>query len=76
MNLPKFLLADNSLNEDIMYVLHTEYPRFLLDITTDEVEFFEEIEESQDTDDFKTAMMQLIEEALAFYDHELNNLLS
>jgi hypothetical protein len=76
MILPKFLLADNSKHEDVMYVLHTEYPRFIMDVTTDEVEFFEELEEDQETDDFKTSMIQLIEEALAFYDHELNNLLS
>ncbi len=76
MNLPKFLLADNSNHEDVMYVMHTEYPRFIMDVTTDEVEFFEDIEESQDSDDFKSSMIQLVEEALAFYDHELNNLLS
>lgn len=70
MTLPKFLIADNSEHEDVIYVLHTEYPRFIMDVTTDEIVFFEDIEEDQDSEDFRTAMMQLIEEALAFYDKE------
>jgi hypothetical protein len=70
MTLPKFLIADNSEQEDIIYVLHTEYPRFIMDVTTDEIVFFEDIEEDQDSEDFRSAMMQLIEEALAFYDKE------
>ena len=70
MTLPKFLIADNSEHEDVIYVLHTEYPRFIMDVTTDEIVFFEDIEEDQDSEDFRTAMMQLIEEPLAFYDKE------
>jgi hypothetical protein len=70
MTLPKFLIADSSSQEDVIYVLHTDFPRFLMDVTTDEIEFFEDIEENQDTDEFKTSMMDLIEQALAFYDSE------
>lgn len=71
MDLPKFLIADSSSNDEVVYVLHTEYPRFLMDVTTDELEFFEEIEEDQDGEEFKAGILQLIEEALTFYDKEM-----
>jgi hypothetical protein len=32
MELPKFLLADNADLEDTLFVVHTEYPRFILNV--------------------------------------------
>ena len=32
MNLPKFLLADNSQFPEDIFVLHTEFPRFMINL--------------------------------------------
>ena len=44
MELPRFLLADNSDFEDA-FVLHTEFPRFLINVNTDEVEWYDDVED-------------------------------
>ena len=38
MVLPKFLLADNSSFPEDIFVLHTEFPRFLINLKDDEIE--------------------------------------
>ena len=38
MDLPKFLLADNSNFPDDIFVLHTEFPRFLINLKDDEID--------------------------------------
>ena len=44
MDLPKFLIADNSSLKDDLFVVHTEYPRFVLNISNDEVHWLEEFD--------------------------------
>ena len=44
MELPKFLIADNSELEDALFVVHTEYPRFILNVLNDEIHWFEEFD--------------------------------
>ncbi|MEK9750984.1 MAG: hypothetical protein VW236_05460 [Flavobacteriaceae bacterium] len=70
MSLPKFLLADHSQFPDTVYVLHTEYPRFLLNVTNDEVTWFESFDQ-EDLDELEEASIVLIDEALSFYDSEM-----
>ncbi|MDO5654819.1 MAG: hypothetical protein Q4G27_01620 [Flavobacteriaceae bacterium] len=67
MELPKFLLADNSDYEDA-FVLHTDYPRFLMNMTTDEVEWFDEIDEDPDLENI---VKDLLEEAFQFFENEI-----
>jgi hypothetical protein len=43
MNLPKFLLADNSNSPEDIFVLHTEFPRFMINLKDDEIEWFEDL---------------------------------
>ena len=74
MELPKFLLADNSTMPNKIFILHTEYPRFLLDVETDDIEWFEDISEEEENDEFDTEVANLIEEALDFYDQEMGEL--
>lgn len=69
MELPKFLLADNSNVEDA-FVLHTEYPRFLINVHTDEVEWFDEID--QEEEEIQTQVNDLIQEAFDFFEDELD----
>ena len=37
MDIPKFLIADNSSLKDEIFVLHTDYPRFFLNVSNDEM---------------------------------------
>ena len=67
MELPRFLLADNSDIEDA-FVLHTEFPRFLLNVNTDEVEWFDDVE---DEEDLENTIKNLMEEAFDFFEKEI-----
>lgn len=68
MELPKFLLADNSEFEDA-FVLHTEYPRFLLNMSNDEIEWFDEIDEEEEN--LENLVKDLMDDAFDFFDKEI-----
>ncbi|MBS9774376.1 MAG: hypothetical protein KGV59_04380 [Tenacibaculum sp.] len=70
MNLPKFLLADNSNHPEDIFVLHTEYPRFLINLKDDEVEWFEDLSDENEQE-LANVLESLIEEAGSFYDEEM-----
>ena len=40
-NLPKFLIADSSELEEAIFIVHTEYPRFFLNVLNDEIQMAE-----------------------------------
>ncbi len=42
MEVPTFLIADNSSLEDEIFVLHTAYPRFLFNVSNDDILWLEE----------------------------------
>jgi hypothetical protein len=73
MELPKFLIADNSTLKDDLFIVHTEYPRFILNVSNDEVHWLEEFEKED-----QTALVgeseALIESAFSFYDAEMESL--
>lgn len=71
MNLPKFLIADNSNHPEDIFILHTEYPRFLINLKDDEVEWFEDLSEENEQD-LANEMERLIEAAGLFYDEEMS----
>lgn len=73
MELPKFLLADNADFEDALFVVHTEYPRFILNIANDEIHWMEEFDK-EDEATLKSESQFLIEAALTFYDEEMEKL--
>ena len=70
MDLPKFLLADNSEYPDDIFILHTEFPRFIINLKDDEVEFFDDLSD-ENQEDIENEMQQLIEKATEFYDDEM-----
>lgn len=70
MKLPRFLLGDNTDFPESIFVIHTEYPRFIIDLSTDDLQFWEAINESEE-DDLKEETENLIKEASAFYDQEV-----
>ena len=45
MNLPKFVLADNSECPDDIFVIHLDYPRFIINLTNDEVQIFDDVDD-------------------------------
>ena len=73
MDLPKFLIADNSSLKDDLFVVHTEYPRFILNISNDEVHWLEEFDK-EDEGSLASESKPLIELALAFFDSEMKSL--
>ena len=72
MELPKFLLADNSAYPEDIFILHTEFPRFIINLKDDEVAFLDDLN-GEKQEDIENDMQQLIEKATAFYDAEMEN---
>lgn len=71
MELPKFLLADNTDFPDAIFIVHTDYPRFIINLENDEVEWMEEFSK-EDEADLMDETESLIEAATAFYDREVS----
>ena len=71
MELPKFLLADNTDFPEAIFIVHTEYPRFIINLENDEVEWMEEFS-TEDEADLMDETENLIEAATAFYDREVS----
>ena len=70
MELPKFLIADNSSLQNVIFIIHTEYPRFIMNVTNDEVHWLEDFDK-KDEEILNFESEQLINEALSFYDKEI-----
>ncbi|MGC6421450.1 MAG: hypothetical protein ACON47_03250 [Flavobacteriaceae bacterium] len=71
--LPKFLIADTSSQPETLYVIHTAYPRFCLNVSNDVIVWMEEFQPA-DEKELEALTPNLIEEALAFYDQEMEAL--
>lgn len=71
MELPKFLLADNTDHPNAIFIVHTEYPRFIINLEDDEVEWMEEFSK-EDEAELADEAESLIEAATAFYDREVS----
>jgi hypothetical protein len=67
MELPKFLLGDNTDFPDDIFIIHLDYPRFIINLK----EFLEEAEDLDEAE-LNAEMEGLIEKANAFYDREIN----
>jgi hypothetical protein len=70
MNLPKFLLGDNTDFTDDIFIIHTEFPRFIINLKDDEIEWFEEFSMS-DHQELESEVANLIKLANEFYDREI-----
>ena len=70
MELPKFILGDNTTVKDVVYVIHTEFPRFILNVANDDLMWFEELS-NEDEKEIEEITEKLVEEALTFYDGEV-----
>tara|TARA_R110000868_G_scaffold142103_1_gene359249 strand:- start:6209 stop:6436 length:228 start_codon:yes stop_codon:yes gene_type:complete len=70
MEFPKFLLGDNTDYPTAIFVVHTEYPRFIINLENDEVEWLEDFSQ-EDEKELEVEAENLIEQATAFYDREV-----
>ncbi|WP_267739972.1 hypothetical protein [Myroides injenensis] len=70
MELPKFVLADNTDTPDDIFIIHLEFPRFIVNLNTDEIEFLEAIEESEESE-IEAEMETLLVKAGEFYEREM-----
>ena len=70
MNLPKFLMGDNTDHQDDIFVIHTEFPRFIINLVDDEIEWLEDFQ-GEDQDELEIQVATLIEESSEFYDREM-----
>lgn len=71
MELPKFLLGDNTDYPTAIFVVHTDYPRFIINLENDEVEWLEEFSK-EDEKELEAEAENLMEAAIAFYDREVS----
>ena len=71
MQFPKFLLGDNTDYPTAIFIVHTEYPRFIINLEDDEVEWLEDFSK-EDEKDLEDEAEGLIEAATAFYDREVS----
>jgi hypothetical protein len=51
-------------------VVHTEYPRFIINLENDEVEWLEDFSE-EDEEELSSEAASLIAQATSFYDREI-----
>ncbi|PKG51756.1 MULTISPECIES: hypothetical protein [Olleya] len=70
MELPKYILGDNTDLPNAIFVIHTQFPRFIINLEDDEVEWFEDFDQ-HDEKELEMETENLIIEATAFYDREV-----
>ncbi|MDO6758949.1 hypothetical protein Q4566_01955 [Tamlana sp. 2_MG-2023] len=70
MSLPKFILGDNTEFPNAIYVIHTEFPRFIINLENDEVEWFEDFD-AEDQKELESETENAIKLASDFYDNEV-----
>ena len=71
MELPKFILGDNTDLPNAIFVIHTQFPRFIINLEDDEVEWFEDFDQ-HDEKELPSETENLIEDASQFYDREVS----
>nr|WP_317630842.1 hypothetical protein [uncultured Flavobacterium sp.] len=69
MELPKFVVADNTDFPDDIFIIHLEYPRFVINLENDEITFLEDLDE-EDAAEVEAEMEELVVLAGEFYDRE------
>ena len=69
ITVPKFLLGDNTDHPEDIFIVHTEYPHFIINLLNDDIEWFDELR--GDESEIAIEIAGLIEEASIFYDREM-----
>lgn len=70
MEIPKFLLGDNTDFPDDIFIIHTEFPRCVINLKDDQIEWLEEFNENDEEELLRESQI-MIEAATNFYDREI-----
>lgn len=71
MDFPKFILGDNTDFPDAQFVIHTDFPRFILNLENDDVQWLEDFDQ-HDQKELDTEAETLMKDAYDFYDREVS----
>jgi len=71
MELPKFILGDNTDFPDAVFIIHTDFPRFIINLENDNVEWLEDFDQ-YDQKELELETANLIKQATDFYDREVS----
>jgi len=71
MAIPKFILGDNTDFESAIFVIHTDFPRFIINLEDDQIEWLEDFD-AQDEGELVSETNFLMEQAYQFYDREIS----
>jgi hypothetical protein len=71
MELPKFILGDNTDHPDAIFVIHTEFPRFIINLENDEIEWLEDFDQ-HDEKELMNETQLMVKLASEFYDREVS----
>ncbi|NNF82225.1 MAG: hypothetical protein HKM99_05740 [Flavobacteriaceae bacterium] len=71
MELPKFIMGDNTDMPDAIFIVHTEFPRFIINLENDEIEWLETFDTNEE-DELLDETERLINQASDFYDREVS----
>jgi len=66
------MVADNTDFPDAVYIVHTEFPAFVLNLEDDEVKWLDDISDENEGD-LTATLEKLIAEAEEFYQREVDN---
>lgn len=69
MELPKFLVADNTDCPEDIFIVHTQFPRFVWSVNQDQVEWMDELQ--GEDEELITEIANLLDSAEAFYEREM-----
>lgn len=70
--IPKFLVGDNTDHEEGVYIIHTEYPRFVLNLEDDDIELWDDLE-TENEEEATQEVQNLIQQAEEFYQREVDH---
>jgi len=71
MNLPKFLIGDNTDHPDDIFIIHMQFPQFIINLVDDEIEWLEDLSGENEAE-LTSEMNSLIKQASEFYDREMD----
>lgn len=72
MQLPKFILGDHVEYPEDIFIIHTEFPRFVINLKDDSITWFEDLS-GENEKELAIEMAQLVEEAGRFYDSQVQS---
>ena len=70
MELPQFLLGDNTDFPDDIFIIHLGMPRCIINLKNDDIELLEEADELSEAE-LRNELERIAIEATLFYDREM-----